>query len=252
MSNITNALVEENDLPKRILIVEDDPQMAKFINFKLGYLGYEVVGHASNQATAIQLAKESHPDLILMDILLENDDDGIETANKILSFTDTPIVYLTAQEDPAIFERAKITKPFGYLLKPFNDRDLNLVIETATYRHSQKVKLAQELEAARSIINSAFVLIITLNNEDIILEFNRAAQWVLGYSYDEVHGKKISNILANQNDLGLIKSEIARGQRSHLEIDFIQKDGQSMSCLLSLSILRDSHDNNKGILMISH
>ena len=252
MSSVTNALVEENDLPTRILIVEDDPQMAKFISFKLGYLGYEVVGHASNECGAIRLAKELHPDLILMDILLENDDDGIETANKIRSFTDTPIVYLTAQEDDAIFERAKITKPFGYLLKPFNDRDLNLVIETATYRQSQKAKLAQELEEARSIINSAFVMIITLNNQDKILEFNRAAQWVLGYSYDEVHGKRISDFLANQNDLGLIKSEIARGQRSQLEIEFIQKDGQSMSCLLSLSILRDSHDNPCGILLISH
>jgi len=252
MSSVTNALVEENDLPTRILIVEDDPQMAKFISFKLGYLGYDVVGHASNESRAIQLAKELHPDLILMDILLDNDDDGIETANKILSFTDIAIVYLTAQEDDEIFERAKITKPFGYLLKPFNDRDLNLVIETATFRQSQKAKLSQELEEVRSIINSAFVMIITLNNQAEILEFNKAAQWVLGYSYDEVHGKKIIDYLANQNDLGLIKSEIARGQRSQLEIKLIQKDGQSMSCLLSLSILRDSHDNPCGILMISH
>ena len=155
MSNLSSALVIEKDRPTRILIVEDDPQMAKFISFKLGYLGYEVAGIASNESMAIELAKELHPDLILMDIILDNDDDGIETANKILAFTDVPIVYLTAQEDDAVFERAKITKPFGYLLKPFNDRDLNLVVETATYRQDQKIKLDRALEDARSIINSS-------------------------------------------------------------------------------------------------
>lgn len=252
MSYTSKALVPENDLPTRILIVEDDPQMAKFISFKLGYLGYEVVGHARGEARAIELAKQLHPDLILMDIMLENDEDGIDTANKILAFTDIPIVYLTAHEDDELFQRAKITKPFGYLLKPFNDRDLNLVIETATYRQEQKEELAQELEDARSIINSSFIMIISLNKENKIVEFNQAAQWVLGYTHEEVRGKNILDYLDNKNDLGIIKSKIARGQRSQLEIDFIQKDGQKMTCLLSVSILRDSYDNPNGILMISH
>ena len=252
MSNLSSALVIEKDRPTRILIVEDDPQMAKFSSFKLGYLGYEVAGIASNESMAIELAKELHPDLILMDIILDNDDDGIETANKILAFTDVPIVYLTAQEDDAVFERAKITKPFGYLLKPFNDRDLNLVVETATYRQDQKIKLDRALEDARSIINSSFVLIISLNREDRIVEYNQAAEWELGYSRDEVIGKSILNFLSHKEDLVFIKDNIARGKRCQLDIEFIHQNGKNLNCLLSLSLLKDSYDNNNGILMISH
>ncbi len=252
MSNTSSALVVEIDHPTRVLVVEDDPQMAKFISFKLNYLGYDVVGLAANEASAIRLDIEFHPDLILMDIMLEDDDDGIETANKILAFADVPIVYLTAHEDDELFERAKITKPFGYLLKPFNDRDLNLVIETATYRQDQKAELTQELEDARSIINSTFIMIITLNKADQIVEFNQTAQWVLGYSHEEVLGKSILDYLVNSDDISLIKSNISRGKRSQLEIEFRQKDGQSLGCLLSLSILRDSTDRPNGILLISH
>ena len=252
MSNVSNALIVEKETPTRILVVEDDPQMAKFISFKLGYLGYEVVGHAVNEATAIRLAKELHPDLILMDIILDNDDDGIETANKILTFTDVPIVYLTAQEDDAVFQRAKITKPFGYLLKPFNDRDLNLVVETATYRQDQKIKLSRALEDARSIINSSFVMIMSLNREDKIVEYNQAAEWELGYPYEEVRGRSILEFLSHKEDLIFIKENIARGKRCQLEIEFKHQSGKTLSCLLSLSLLKDSHDNNNGILMISY
>ncbi len=252
MSMRTKALMVDEDRPTRVLIVEDDPQMAKFITFKLGYLGYRVAGQASNESGAIQLAKELKPDLILMDIILDNDDDGIIAAQKIHSFTDIPIVYLTAHEDDELFQRAKITKPFGYLLKPFNDRDLNLVIETATYRQEKKRELVQELENARSIIDSAFVMIITLNKEDNIVEFNQAAQWVLGYDHEEVFGQYILDYLVNPDDLPLIKTNIARGRRTQMEIEFILKDGQHMACMLSLSILRDSQNNPNGILMISH
>lgn len=248
----SNALVQESDLPIKILIVEDDPQMAKFISFKLNYLGYEVAGLATSESMAIQLTKELRPDLILMDILLDDDDDGIETANKILAFTDVPIVYLTAYEDEELFQRAKITKPFGYLLKPFNDRDLNLVIETASFQRSQKELLGQALEEARSIIDSAYLLIITVNTQGDIVEFNRAAQWVLGYSREEVRGKKIVDYLANKEDLNHIKRNIAHGQRGQMEVGFIQKDGQRMMCPLSVSVLIDARNNPAGILMISH
>jgi len=238
--------------PTRILVVEDDPQMTRFIEFKLGYLGYEVAGQATTESQAIQLTRQEQPDLILMDIMLENGDDGVETANKILEFTDIPIVYLTAHEDDDIFERAKTTKPFGYLLKPFNDRDLNLVIETATYRQKQKMKLARALEDARSIINSSFVMIITLNRDDEIVEFNQAAEWELGYTHSEVMGKSILDLMSNKDDLSLIKDNIARKKRCQLEIEFQNRAGINLGCLLSLSTLKDSHDNASGILMISH
>lgn len=252
MVDTSRALVQEHDQPTRILVVEDDPQMAKFISFKLNYLGYDVAGLASTEAMAIQLTKELKPDLILMDILLDNDDDGIEAANKILSFSDVPIVYLTAYEDQELFQRAKITKPFGYLLKPFNDRDLNLVVETAAFRQSQKNVLSQALEEARSIIDSASLMIITVNMKAQIVEFNLTAQWILGYAREEVRGTDLQKYLINNEDLEHIKQNISHGYRGQMEIEFLQKDGQYITCPLSVSTLRDSRNNPSGILLISH
>ncbi len=238
--------------PGRILVVEDDLNMSKFICFKLKYMGYDVVGQASNAADAIHLTKELNPDLILMDIILENQDDGIVTANKILTFTDIPIVYLTAQEDPELFERAKISKPFGYLIKPFNDRDLNLVIETATYRQKQKVKLAIALEDARNIINSSLMLIITVDNDNIITEFNEAAKWELGYTHEEVLGKSILDLMGDEKYLTEIKTRLQQVLTFDLELMMKHKSGSKKLCLLSVSRLRDSQNNSKGFLLISH
>ncbi|NQV30080.1 MAG: response regulator [Candidatus Marinimicrobia bacterium] len=238
--------------PARILVVEDDKNMSKFICFKLNYMGYEVVGLATNAADAIQLTKKHQPDLILMDILLENNDDGIVTANKILTFADIPIVYLTAHEDPELFERARISKPFGYLIKPFNDRDLNLVIETATYRQKQKIKLARALEDARNIINSSLMMIITVDNDDLITEFNEAAKWELGFAHDEVLGKNILDLMVDEKYLTEIKTRLQQALTFDLELKIKHQSGAEKSCLFSVSRLRDSQNNSKGFLLISH
>ncbi len=239
--------------PINVLVVEDDPQMVKYVGFKLNSLGYHVAGEAATESSAVEQARNLRPDLILMDIMLEDSGDGIDAANKILSFYDVPIVYLTAHEDEVMFQRAKSTRPFGYLVKPFNDRDLDLVIDSATYRQRQNAKLARSLEDARNIINSSFVLIITLNADDIIIEFNPAAEWELGYTHGEVLGKHISNFLAKPADLEVIKKTLSGGKaRSQLELEFRHKNGTKIGCLLSLSPLKNSHEDLSGILMISN
>ncbi|NQV14314.1 response regulator [bacterium] len=236
----------------RILVVEDDPKMANFICFKLNYMGYEVVGQATTAAQAIHLARQLLPDLILMDILLEKEDDGIEAAHKILTFADIPIVFLTAYEDEELFQRAKITKPFGYLIKPFNDRDLTLVIETATYRQQQKTKLARALEDARNIINSSLNMIISVNEEHTIIEFNEAAEWQLGYPREEAIGKSILDLIVNKEDLAFINEKLKKSLTFEMELQFMLNSDEEKTCQLSVSRLHDSHKNHIGILLISH
>lgn len=238
--------------PARILVVEDDPSMVKLICLKVVSLGYEVVGEAASETMAIRLARQFQPDLILMDILLENGDDGIETANKILTFADIAFVYLTAHEDEQLFQRARTTKPFGFLIKPFNDRDLNLVIETATYRQRQKVKLAHALAEAQNIINSSLVMIISVDRQNKITEFNSAAEWELGYTHQEVLGMELKNLLVDPDDLNGIEEKLKRGIRCELEIQFKHKSKRDLSCLLTVSRLHDSHNNSVGLLLISH
>lgn len=119
----------------RILIVEDEAIVAADLKAKLKSLGYEVVGIASRGEQAVALAEAARPHLILMDILLAGDMDGIEAAGLIQQSCSLPVIFLTAHSDSETLVRAKRTAPFGYLLKPFNERELETHIEMALYRH---------------------------------------------------------------------------------------------------------------------
>lgn len=124
-----------------ILIVEDDPHTAEFIRVHIQASGYTTVGIVSTATEAINLAHTESPDLVLMDIILADDMDGIEAARIIYSTLNIPVLYLTGQTDDDFFERAKVTEPFAYLLKPINERELNLTIGMALYRHQLESKL---------------------------------------------------------------------------------------------------------------
>ena len=119
---------------KRILIVEDQIITAKDIKECLQDIGYVVLSIVSSGEEAIKKVGEENPDLVLMDIMIEGEMDGIETARQIRSISNIPVVYLTAYSDKNILERAKITEPFGYILKPFNERELQINIEIALYK----------------------------------------------------------------------------------------------------------------------
>lgn len=118
-----------------ILIVEDDSNTADYLNLGLQRSGYRVAGIAKNGMDALRLAETTLPDAIIMDILLPGEIDGIEAASRIRAKRDVPILFLTAHTDPALFERARITDPSAYLIKPFNAREMQLAIELAIQRH---------------------------------------------------------------------------------------------------------------------
>ncbi len=119
----------------RIMIVEDEWTVAEDIKISLQNLGYTISSVTSSGKEAIQKAEEDRPDLVLMDIVLQGEMDGIEAANQIRSRFNIPIVYLTAYADDKVLERAKITEPSGYIVKPFISEDLKITIEIALYKH---------------------------------------------------------------------------------------------------------------------
>jgi len=126
----------------RILIVEDEHIVAMGIKKMLKSLGYTVTGVASSGEDAISKTESTFPDVVLMDIMLKGDLDGVEAAREIRERFDVPIVYLTAYSDNNILERAKITEPFGYIIKPFDEKDLYSSIEIALHRQrKEKEKL---------------------------------------------------------------------------------------------------------------
>jgi len=126
---------------KQILVVEDERIVADDIRTSLERLEYTVPAIVYSGGEAIKKAAEINPDLVLMDIVLEGEMDGIEAASAIRSRFDIPVVYLTAYADKKTLERAKITEPFGYIIKPFEDRELNSTIEIALYKHTMERKL---------------------------------------------------------------------------------------------------------------
>jgi signal transduction histidine kinase/CheY-like chemotaxis protein len=132
-----------------VLIVEDEAIIAADLAGKLGQLGYEIAGTAASGEEAVEMACRLRPDVVLMDIRLKGAMDGIEAADAVRRRVDLPVIYLTAHSDAATLARAKLTGPFGYILKPFEERELATNIEMALYKHQgdkQLRKSHEELE----------------------------------------------------------------------------------------------------------
>jgi CheY-like chemotaxis protein len=146
----------------RILIVEDEAITALDLERELISLGHEVVGITNNAAAAVKAATELKPGLVLMDIRLSGDIDGITAASAIRGYDNIPVVFITAHADERTLERALKAAPFGYILKPFQNHELKVCIEVALYKHSKETEithLAMKLEASLAKVNSLTDLI---------------------------------------------------------------------------------------------
>ncbi len=123
----------------RILVVEDEAIVAMVIKKRLIDLGYIVSGVAATGEDAITKVEGTFPDLVLMDIMLKGEMDGIEAAEQIRQRFSIPVVYLTAHSDENTLERAKLTEPYGYIIKPFTENDLTSNIEIAIHKHMREM-----------------------------------------------------------------------------------------------------------------
>ena len=133
----------------RIMLVEDERIVALHLQQQLATFGYDVVASVANGTQALQKIEEDHPDLVLMDIHIEGEIDGIDTAARIPSSYHIPVVYLTAYSEEATLERARATKPYGYLLKPFSERELHATIQMVLERSGTEKALRASEERLR-------------------------------------------------------------------------------------------------------
>ncbi len=143
---------------ERIMIVEDEWAIASLIQKCLKNLGYTVSSTTASGEEAVQKAEEDKPDLILMDIVLRGEMDGIEAASQIHTHLNVPIIYLTAYDNKAMLERAKITEPFGYIIKPFEERELHTTIEIAIYKHKAEEKTNELVQQLRDSLSKVKLL----------------------------------------------------------------------------------------------
>ncbi|MHB8164179.1 MAG: response regulator [Methanoregula sp.] len=148
-----------------IFIVEDEAIVANDIKETLKSLGYNVAGIAKSGEIAMDKVKELHPDLVLMDIHLATKMDGVETAGKIHVLYDIPVIYLTAYSDKSLLERAKVTEPYGYVIKPFDERELHSVIEMARYKHRIEHEIKKR-DAILFAVSSAVEWLLRISRDD--------------------------------------------------------------------------------------
>jgi PAS domain S-box-containing protein len=222
------------------MIVEDEILIAMELSHRLKKAGYDIIGTYTSGEKAIPAAMELHPDIILMDISLGNGIDGIETARQIRLKKDIPIIYITAFTDVITLDRAKQTGPYGYLMKPFEQRELENTIEIAIYKHKMEMRIRENEERYRIVVEqiSDGIIFYNFQTKDIIWS-NHAYQRFSGFSEEELLTMKSYDIVAHQKsdifplDLSIEKHKnYFIGERKHR-----RKDGSEFDVEVSASLL---------------
>lgn len=225
----------------RILVVEDEVIVADDIRRSLQNLGYDVTSIASSGEIAIKKVEENTPDLVLMDIMLQGKMDGIEAASQIKSRFDIPVVYLTAYSDEKIMERAKITEPFGYLIKPFRDREVQINIEIALYKNKIERELKESREWFYVTLKSISDAVIATDPKGCVLFMNPTAQSMTGWALEEVQGKplkEVFNIISEKTGDNAIQTIL------------IDKSKKKIQIQESNNVIKDDRGNIIGIVIV--
>lgn len=230
----------------RMLVVEDERIVSMDLQRRLKHMGYEIVGSAVSGEEAIEKAGALRPDMVLMDIMLDGELDGIQAAEIIRARFHLPVIYLTAYADSATLERAKITEPFGYILKPFEERELHGHIEIALYKARMEKKLKDSEER---------YVLATMGANDGLWDWDLKTQTIyfsprwksmLGYGDAEIgqHPREWFSRL-HPEDRGRVKQQVAahiRGKAHHFESEYriLCKDGTYRWALARGLALTDS------------
>jgi PAS domain S-box-containing protein len=213
-----------------ILIVEDENIIALDLESRLLGLGYRVVGIAASGLEAIRKAEALQPDLVTMDIVLKGDTDGIQAADQIRARLDLPVIFVTAYFDNKTLERAKQAAPYGYVLKPFEDRELRSTIEVALYRHSMEKKLRDSEARFRLLAEHA---------RDLIFRYRRmptpgfeyvspSAATLLGYAPEEFYADpELGYKIVHPDDRQCLKPPTEPDPfKNSLVLRWLRRDGQ--------------------------
>ena len=214
----------------KILIVEDEVLIAADLESRLKRLGYTIVGKATSGEQALELVEQHQPDLVMMDIVLQGDMDGIDAAEVILDKWGIPVIFLTAYADTDRLERAKLTYPFGYLLKPFQDRDLKITTEMALYvaKVDAERRIAQE-QLKLFMDNLPGVAFIkdgrgtNIYSNDMYYEVaGLKREDIAGKTYDEYLPPDVADVFRKEDD-----SVISKNEGIEIESVFPTEDGNT-------------------------
>ena len=242
----------------KILVVEDESIVAKDLQNSLKKCGYNVPIIASSGEEAINKAAEICPDLVLMDIRLKGDMDGIEAARQIYNRFKIPVIYLTAYEDDSKLERVKLTEPFGYLLKPFKERELYTTIEIALNKDKLEKQLKENQQWLATVIKSIDDGVIASNDQELVTFMNPVAEKLTGWKQEEACGKKASEVfkIINAKTRKIIENPLTKlfqdGVIVCLESDniLISRNGAEIPIDDRAAPIKDDKDNIIGAVLV--
>ncbi len=184
----------------KILVVEDESIVAKDIQQTLIRLGYDVPATASSAPNAFARLEELEPDLVFLDIKLKGELDGIHIAEHIKKTYNIPVIFLTSFVDKNTLDRAKITEPYGYLVKPFSESDLQTTVEMALYKFKKDQEVREnEKRYVNALVNIEEAILIT-DTECRITFLNPKAENVTGFGNESAHGVNLFKILKVENE----------------------------------------------------
>jgi len=243
---------------KSILIVEDEGVVALSIRATLTKMGYKVIGIAVTGNEAISLAGQYNPDVILMDIHIKGDMDGIQTTEKLNEITDIPVIFLTAYADDETVRRAIKTRSSSYLVKPYNPRELYSNIEFAIYKRRMKDRHGSNRENLELFLTKSAVAGLIIDMQNNIVYANSATETLLGWTREEMQGKpffSLVNLTASTAD-GPV-DETIRGILSLDAIHYLPpgarvstKSDRIKTIAVKIGIIREESGDNRHLLIL--
>jgi PAS domain S-box-containing protein len=216
----------------KIMVVEDEAVIAIRLQERLTAMGYHVIAISYSGEEAMAQARRLRPDLILMDIMIPGKMDGVAVAKSVKKELDIPVIFLTAFSEDKIIDSAKQAEPYGYIVKPFQDRELKACVEIALYKKEMEKALKEREENFRTLAENANDGILIAVGKDEYVFGNRRAAEITGYGVSELLKTTIQDI-AHPDDLEKIKEtyrHIWAGKpfQRQFEITIIRKDGNKV------------------------
>lgn len=242
----------------RIFIVEDELLTAENIKRTLQKYGYDIIGISQSASDAVKFVKQTKPDLILMDIMLKGKLSGIDAAEKIRKIADIPVIYLTAFSDDDTISKAKLTSPFGYIIKPFENRELYSVIEMALYKHSIEMKLKENEENLFITLNSIGDGVISTDSKGHIIRMNPIAEKLCGWKLKDAAGKPLKKVfqIIDAGSRNPVKNPVEEVIKSGKTIELsnhtilISKNGKEINISDSAAPIKDKNGNIHGVVLV--
>jgi len=235
--------------PARILVVEDEFAVAMELQDRLEGLGYTVVAHELRGREAVDRARETDPDLVLMDVRLDGPMDGIEAARKIRKTQPIPVVFVTAYSDDDTLERATDTAPFGYVVKPFEERELYAAVEVALHTHALQRKVENARDDLRQILNGLRQGTAMTDSNGCLTFLSEPAADLLGTTPGRATGQAWSDVLPFDDDtLRTIGRRMQAGDETPVPASVHPDDGPAYR--MEVEVRPDPRDASRSILTL--